>query len=127
VDKKKLAGYALMGLSSALLVGCQNSGSGGKSGGNNSQAEQEAMTPQQRAFQNKLSTQGKKDFERMGSSDRDKSMKESNNCSGKNSCKGMGGCSTDNHSCKAENSCKGTGGCSKTPDEAVSVTKKAVS
>jgi len=32
-------------------------------------------------------------------------------CAGKNSCKGMGGCSTSDNGCKGKNSCKGKGGC----------------
>ena len=131
MDKKKLAGYALMGLSSALLVGCQNGQNGKNSNGNNrtaqsanGQAQQSAMTPEHRTFQNKLSTQGGKDFEDMSPSDREKAVKEYGGCAGKNSCKGMGGCSTTENSCKGQNSCKGMGGCSKTPEEAVSVMKK---
>jgi hypothetical protein len=33
-------------------------------------------------------------------------------CAGKNDCKGIGGCKTDEHGCKFKNSCKGKGGCS---------------
>jgi hypothetical protein len=32
-------------------------------------------------------------------------------CSGKNSCKGQGGCKTGDNGCKGKNSCKGKGGC----------------
>ncbi|MGE3954087.1 MAG: hypothetical protein AB7F31_02675 [Parachlamydiales bacterium] len=140
MDKKKLAGYALMGLSSALLIGCQqNAGKPSQQKSNNgkSKSEQSAlvgngkngsqpakMTPQEQSFYNKLSAQGKKDFEAMSSADRQKAMKEANNCASKNSCKGLGGCSTSEHSCMGQNDCKGKGGCSKTPDESVSLMKK---
>jgi hypothetical protein len=33
-------------------------------------------------------------------------------CSGKNSCKGQGGCSSGDMGCKGKNSCKAKGGCS---------------
>ncbi len=33
-------------------------------------------------------------------------------CAGKNDCKGIGGCKTEDHACKFKNSCKGKGGCS---------------
>lgn len=34
-----------------------------------------------------------------------------NACSGKNVCKGLGGCQTEAHSCKGLNDCLGKGGC----------------
>jgi hypothetical protein len=32
-------------------------------------------------------------------------------CSGKNDCKGQGGCGSSDNGCKGKNSCKGKGGC----------------
>ena len=32
-------------------------------------------------------------------------------CAGKNDCKGLGGCKTNNNACMGKNSCKGQGGC----------------
>jgi len=32
-------------------------------------------------------------------------------CAGKNDCKGLGGCKTNNNACMGKNSCKGKGGC----------------
>lgn len=32
-------------------------------------------------------------------------------CKGKNDCRGLGGCATDNHACAGQNDCKGQGGC----------------
>jgi hypothetical protein len=36
---------------------------------------------------------------------------ETHGCSGKNSCKGKGGCKTGDNGCAGKNSCKGKGGC----------------
>ena len=36
---------------------------------------------------------------------------EKHACSGKNSCKGLGGCASGDKGCAGKNSCKGKGGC----------------
>ena len=36
---------------------------------------------------------------------------EKHACSGKNSCKGLGGCASGDNGCAGKNSCKGKGGC----------------
>jgi hypothetical protein len=36
---------------------------------------------------------------------------DTHDCSGKNSCKGKGGCKTGDNGCAGKNSCKGKGGC----------------
>ena len=38
-------------------------------------------------------------------------------CAGTNSCKGLGGCKTDDHACKFVNDCKGKGGCMLTKED----------
>lgn len=49
----------------------------------------------------------------------DSGMPDSN-CSGKNDCKGKGGCKTAEHDCKGKNECKGKGGCTTKTVAAVS-------
>jgi len=41
----------------------------------------------------------------------DEKKGETHDCSGKNSCKGKGGCKTSENGCAGKNSCKGKGGC----------------
>jgi hypothetical protein len=36
---------------------------------------------------------------------------ETHDCSGKNSCKGKGGCKSGDNGCAGKNTCKGKGGC----------------
>jgi hypothetical protein len=45
-------------------------------------------------------------------------------CAGKNDCKGIGGCKTDDHACKFKNDCKGKGGCSITDKDIKNWEKK---
>jgi hypothetical protein len=45
-------------------------------------------------------------------------------CAGKNDCKGLGGCKTDDHACKFKNDCKGKGGCSITEKDIKNWEKK---
>lgn len=41
-----------------------------------------------------------------------KKVPKVSDCAGKNDCKGIGGCKTEQHGCKFKNDCKGKGGCS---------------
>ena len=43
------------------------------------------------------------------------SISEKHACTGLNSCKGKGGCRTENNGCAGKNSCKGKGGCATVP------------
>ena len=40
-----------------------------------------------------------------------KKVPKVSDCAGKNDCKGIGGCKTEEHACKFKNNCKGKGGC----------------
>lgn len=45
-----------------------------------------------------------------------KKAKYSHLCTGKNTCKGKGGCKTGDQGCRGKNTCKGKGGCAATEE-----------
>jgi hypothetical protein len=132
---KNLAMLALLGLTSGLVVSCKMNENKQQPGGNQKKTAgqvapaQQSMTADEKAFYNKLNMEGKKTFEQMNSADRQKAMRTANaGCQGRNECKGLGGCATDEHECKGENDCKGKGGCAVTdPNDAVKLVKEASS
>lgn len=138
MKKRDLAALALMGLASGLLVACQpqaskkndtesSNGNERSNGRGRSRMEQTSMTREQRNFNDKLDAEGQRKFQQMNHSQRQKAMDMTkHDCKGKNSCRGRGGCSTDDNDCAGMNSCKGQGGCAtKDANEAVDSQHKA--
>lgn len=136
MKKKDLAMLALLGLTSGMMISCKTGqhkeGQPGKKDLPGKTAGQVApsaqpMTAEEKAFYGKLNAEGKRTFEQMNSADRQKSIQTANaGCKGKNICKGLGGCETDDHACKGMNDCKGKGGCAVTdPNDAVQMTKQS--
>jgi hypothetical protein len=125
--KKHLKKLVLLGVSSAAFMSAQNKALAENAPQQNnmehsSEQEQNSMSVQEMAFASQLNTQAKQMFDAMSEQARQMAMQTASaGCKGKNTCRGLGGCPTEDNSCKGKNACKGKGGGPVGPNDAVSL------
>lgn len=69
------------------------------------------LSPEMQDFYKKLSVDGQRKFLTLDAQHKMMAMQMTQqSCNGKNECKGMGGCKTNDHACAGKNGCKGLGG-----------------
>jgi hypothetical protein len=109
MKRKNLALLAALGVGAGLFVaGCEEKGSN-QDGNQATAAEQ--LSPETQKFYDSLSSQAQKKFMELDAQHRMMAMEMAQqSCSGKNDCKGLGGCATNEHSCAGKNGCKAQGG-----------------
>lgn len=121
MKKLNLAALALLGLSAGLIAsGCHQSGD---RSGNKTSAAEEELNDDMQAFYASLSPAAQQKFLELDAQHRMMVIQMMNQPgTGQNSCKGMGGCKTTQHTCAGLNACKGQGGPRITdPNKAVDV------
>jgi hypothetical protein len=109
MKKRDLAKLAMLGISAGLIVGVFE-----KRGGTGTPGQalaDEQMSSDMQAFYNSLSPEAQQKFNQLDAQHKMMAVEMAHqNCSGKNKCAGMGGCSTAQHACAGQNGCKGQGG-----------------
>ena len=121
MKKSNLTTLVMIGMSAGFLAGgCEK---GKKGFFSSSEQLNVAVHPELKSFYDSLSNQEKEKFLQL---DFQHQMMANEmvlqGCSGKNTCKGKGGCRTARHTCAGKNNCKGMGGLPVTdPNRAVEV------
>lgn len=110
MNKWDLNRLALIGMSAGLaLSGCQNTIDDSEKKKSSDQLDD--LSTDMETFFRSLSPKAQKKFRKLDAQHKMMAVEMADQkCHGRNSCAGMGGCSTADHECAAMNECKGHGG-----------------